>query len=494
MNHHTPHRNQRDTAFQTTNLNDQTIQEQLFCGLRFVICSFLFIGLFPETVSAQELTYRHQHHLFNINIDEQIGWKSLKEVWLHNDKEIRPHAQWRIDGDETPALPEGIVRRKLPEWNREAIAVSIDQHIGNQINREPGSVTIGRDDDGNVTFDGIGFPGRELNLDQAVTLTIYAIENEMNDIVLPVEEIQPEITITDDELRKNGIQELLTVGESNYSGSPANRQHNIANGVSKFNGQLIPKDSTFSFNAILGPVNAQTGYKKELVIQGSRTIPEYGGGLCQVSTTAYRGVWEYGLPIEARRNHSYAVVYYAPQGTDSTIYPPWTDLKFTNDTPGDLLIQTYTEGQKAYFLYYGTKDNRVAEIMGPYNWNEKPAPPKRTEFVSDLPPGEVRQVGSAVPGLSVAWFRTIQKDGVEQEPEAFYSHYEARPDFFQVGIGGSSSATASVAPSGATARGEQPVKTPMSNKTTVRRAPSSRRGAVSTRRNRRNVRANLLRY
>ena len=118
---------------------------------------------------------------------------------------------------------------------------------------------------------------------------------------------------------------------------------------------------------------------------GEHTLPEYGGGLCQVSTTAYRGVWEYGFPITGRRNHSFAVSYYAPHGTDATIYPPHTDMKFLNDSPGALLLQTYHENDRAYFIYYGTKDDRTAEVIGPYTWDFRPPPPDRTDYTTEDP-------------------------------------------------------------------------------------------------------------
>jgi vancomycin resistance protein YoaR len=79
----------------------------------------------------------------------------------------------------------------------------------------------------------------------------------------------------------------------------------------------------------------------ELVIKKEGTVPEFGGGLCQVSSTAFRAAMNGGLPITQRRNHAYAVQYYAPQGTDATIYPGVVDLKFINDTPGDILIWAF---------------------------------------------------------------------------------------------------------------------------------------------------------
>ncbi|MDO8469046.1 MAG: VanW family protein, partial [Candidatus Peribacter sp.] len=250
---------------------------------------------------------------------------------------------------------------------------------------------------------------------------------------------QPEITVQNSALTQQGIREVVSVGESDFSGSTGARRHNINVGLQTFNGTLIPQGTTFSFDETLGPVNAATGYYKELVIMGDKTLPDYGGGLCQVGTTFYRGLWEYGFPILERRNHSFAVHYYSPQGTDATIYPPHTDIKFLNDSPGTLLIQTYAdENNHAYFIYYGTRDARQSEVIGPYTWGFTAPPADRIEYTTEIPAGTTRKVGERVPGLKALWWRLVNGVGGEKE-ESVYSVYEARPRFDQIGIEATSS-------------------------------------------------------
>ncbi|HRH93038.1 MAG TPA: VanW family protein, partial [Candidatus Peribacteria bacterium] len=294
---------------------------------------------------------------------------------------------------------------------------------------------IWRNESGSVVFDGKGLPGRRMDVERAAALTREALEKSIATIVLPVTETQPAITVDDDDLRTLGIREVVTVGESVFTGSPKNRRQNIAVGVSKFNGHLIPQGSVFSFDEVLGPVNATTGYVKELVIQGDQTIPDYGGGLCQVSSTAYRGPWEYGLPIVQRKNHSYAVTYYSPQGTDATIYPPNVDMKFLNDTPGALLMQTFTdELDRAFFIYYGTHDDRRSEVFGPFISNRVLASrDEKTQYSADLAPGERKKVGERHDGLDAMWYRTVQMPGSGATTESYFSHYEARQLFYLVG-------------------------------------------------------------
>lgn len=394
-------------------------------------------GLFlPSIVLAAyvPLTFRYNHYLFFLDPDDYPAWRTTEEVWTFNSQEVVAPAELRVDGDAMPSLPVGMVRSSRLTWDKEAIRATLQREIASKFNREPGKVTIQRGDSGAIIFDGVGILGWRVDLDEAAMLTVEALKRGIVDIHLPVHELQPHVTVLDPKLQDLGIKEVVAIGESDYRGSPVARRHNIEMGLSKFNGYLVPQGEIFSFNEVLGPVNLSTGYKKELVILGEKTIPDYGGGLCQVSTTAYRGAWEYGFPLVKRRNHSYVVSYYGPYGTDATIYPPYTDIQFLNDSPGALLIQTHTDDDQASFIYYGTRDNRESEVIGPYTWGHRDPPPPRIEYTTDIPAGTTRKVGSPVPGLHAAWFRVVRGNGTGEIIEPTYSIYEARPLFTQIGV------------------------------------------------------------
>jgi vancomycin resistance protein YoaR len=203
-----------------------------------------------------------------------------------------------------------------------------------------------------------------------INLTASLAESNLEKITLPVLISEPKIKLAD--TNNLGINELVAIGESDFSGSPKNRRINISVGASKFNGLIIPAGQEFSFNAFLGDVDAEHGFLPELVIKPEGVTPEFGGGLCQVSSTTFRAAMNAGLPITARRNHSFAVKYYAPQGTDATIYPGSADLKFINNLTSSLLIKTTIVDSKLYFEFYGTKDDREISFEGPTQYDRKP--------------------------------------------------------------------------------------------------------------------------
>jgi vancomycin resistance protein YoaR len=218
--------------------------------------------------------------------------------------------------------------------------------------------------------------GKKLDIEETIKAIRLGLEKGNYQTELVLESLPSQIKTTN-EIEKLGIKTLIGTGESNFRGSPRNRILNIKVGSERFNGVLIPPGATFGFNENLGPVNKQTGYAPELVIKEHVTTPEYGGGICQISTTAFRAAIYSGLKIVERHNHAYPVAYYGTPGLDATVYPnqrTWrdgTDLKFINDTPGYILIQTKIEDTKLFFEFWGTSDGREVKLVGPVTYDRK---------------------------------------------------------------------------------------------------------------------------
>lgn len=248
-------------------------------------------------------------------------------------------------------------------------------------------------------------------------------------INLPVETVEPEVTT--EAVNQMGIKELLAVGRSNYAGSAASRIHNLTLASNKLNGILVPPGETFSFNGTIGEVSAATGYQSGFVIKEGKTILDDGGGVCQVSTTLFRAALNAGLPILERHPHSYRVSYYEQggfgPGLDATVWIPGVDLKFKNDTPNYLLIQSRVDTAKKELAFeiYGTSDGRTAEISPVKYWSRTAPPPDL--YIDDpaLPAGTVKQTERAIWGakVSVDW-KVTRGEEVLQE-KTFFSTYKA---------------------------------------------------------------------
>lgn len=292
----------------------------------------------------------------------------------------------------------------------------------------PKDVTITQNENGTITFDGDAQNGRWIMRKSFLHSLAIAVNDGITTVNLPMEDIPAKVNAPQ-ALADQGITQLLAVGYSTFRGSPINRMHNIVVGIAKFNGVIIPKGAEFSLGETLGPVDASTGYLPELVIKEGEILPEYGGGLCQVSSTIFRGALFAGLPITQRKAHTYAVAYYAlplGYGLDATVYPPQVDLKFVNDTPGAILIQSFVKGKEVYVKMYGTSDGRSAVLEGPQISTRKTTIREYTN--ADALPSGISPSVNINPGIfTTIWNRTVTYGDGKVAEDTFTSVYAAAP-------------------------------------------------------------------
>ncbi len=323
---------------------------------------------------------------FPISNEELIQWLMIngEEVTLNKER-VEDYLQYNI-------APEINRLAKMPQFTIE------DEKVKDW---EPGS------------------SGRKLLLEENAQNIVDNLLQEDEAISLEVEEIFYE----EAEGLVSEIREIIGTGHSNFAGSPYNRVHNIKLGADTYDGIIINPGEEFSTLKHLGPVNASTGYLPELIIKEGETIPEYGGGLCQISTTLFRTALQAGLPITARQEHSYRVSYYEPAGTDASIYNPWPDFKFVNDTDYHILIQSRIEGSDIYFDFWSTDDGRIVKLTDPAIYNITPPPPTKYIESEDLEPGEEKCTERAINGASTHFDYVVTYPDGESVEERFNSHY-----------------------------------------------------------------------
>lgn len=244
-------------------------------------------------------------------------------------------------------------------------------------------------EDGRATVFQQSQDGKAIDLDITAKTISDNIMSTRPSKEVPITVVVTKADVTNDTIDQLGIKELISEGVSYFPGSSANRITNIRVGSKRYNGVLLEPGEVFSFGEILGKVGPEQGYKEGRVILEGRTESQYGGGLCQVSSTAFRAALLAGLPILERYNHSFAVSYYTQPygvpGVDATIYYPSVDFKFKNDTANHILIQTELTGTTLKFRFYGTKE-KTGVIRGPnfiYGTND-PNQPSKTVFYRDI--------------------------------------------------------------------------------------------------------------
>jgi len=320
------------------------------------------------------------------------------DQWLKKDYQLSFSKNYRSEIENTDwcaykkSLPCFLMTSYKKE-NHIQKTVSISPHeeniksylkdLARQVNKDPQNAKL-KIEGGRATV--FSLEGKGITIDEeksfAYILDYLKNPSENNSIDLVYSEPEPEISI--ESIDTMGVSDLVGTGRSNFRGSPRNRIHNIKVAASRFDGILIKPEEEFSFVKNLGEVDGEHGYLPELVIKKNKTEPEFGGGICQVSTTAFRSAIYAGLEITARRNHAYPVSYYNPQGMDSTVYIPRPDLRFINNTPGYILIQTRIEGTELIFDFYGKSDGRRINVIGPEITERTPEGGLKTVFTQEV--------------------------------------------------------------------------------------------------------------
>jgi len=281
--------------------------------------------------------------------------------------------------------------------------------------------------------------GRHLNVPSTIQMINQMAPTADHEIPLVFDMIAPGApdTATGQQL---GVTEMISSATTYFSGSSEARRANIATAAAKFNGLMIAPGEEVSYSKYLGDVSAETGFTEGLIIYNGRTIKGIGGGVCQTSTTAFQAAFYAGFPINERTPHGYWVHYYdggEGKGMDATVYTPVVDLKFTNDTPYWLLIETFYDSANSSLTYkfFSTSDGRTVQKDGPYVSNIVPHGPSHYEENPELAAGQVKQVEWPVDGFDVVVNRTVYKDGAVLYQDRFFSQYIPWDAVYQVAPG-----------------------------------------------------------
>ncbi|MBI5022598.1 MAG: VanW family protein [Candidatus Magasanikbacteria bacterium] len=339
----------------------------------------------------------------NISVDKWLRWIKL----------VKKEKQAALDIDEK-LMTEDIVLT-APDVKRVMEEAKFTMQNGKVMEFSPGVV------------------GVSLNVNQTKLGISKILFGSATSTMIVVDKTEPLTQVTG--LNEMGIKEIIGVGRSNFKGSPPNRIHNIKIGANSLNGLLIAPGETFSLLKALGKIDGEHGYKTELVIKGNKTVPEFGGGLCQVATTFFRAMLASGLPVLERQSHSYRVPYYEPPvGIDATIYDPKPDLKFLNDTGNYILIQTKIEGTEVIFEFWGKKDGRQAVNSVPEVFNVKAPPPAKLIETLDLPAGKKKCTERAHAGADAVFTYTITYSNGTVKKQDFKSHYKPWGEVCLIGV------------------------------------------------------------
>lgn len=256
-------------------------------------------------------------------------------------------------------------------------------------------------------------PGTALNQEKLAADILEAVKNRDYDAVIPAEtnQIPAEVTKAEAKEKYKTLASFTTETTSN-----AKRNTNVRLAAQALNGTIIQPGEEFSFNKVIGQRTEEKGYQAAAAYNSGAVVQEVGGGVCQISSTLYKVVFQSGMKITFRRSHTFEPNYVTP-GQDATISWEEPDFRFVNTSKGPIGIRASYSNQKASVSIYGLPvleegitwdlDSKKVEEM------ELPAPVYEED--PTLEPGQEIVKSAGTRGSRWVTYKVVYQNGKEIE-------------------------------------------------------------------------------
>ncbi len=129
---------------------------------------------------------------------------------------------------------------------------------------------------------------------------------------------------------------------------------NVTLACKKLNGLILKSGDEFSFNALLGELTSQNGWKEASVFQGKKLTTALGGGATQVASALYQCVLKADLNITEIQHHTYATTF-MDLGHDVYTDGENADFRFCNTLPDPLCINATVSNGTLHISIVGTE-------------------------------------------------------------------------------------------------------------------------------------------
>lgn len=330
-----------------------------------------------------------------------------------------------------PAQIDIVVKEKLPP--------SLDfETTYNTLNREPVNAQFIKTS--RTTYEIKSHEmGRKIDSDKLKEILNYVEHRdtqEYEEIVLPVEFIEPEIT--DEELKAQLFRDTIgsyTTYFRTDTQNNINRGHNIELAAKSIDGTILLPGEEFSFNKIVGPRTPQNGYRIAHVFVEGQIRDGTGGGVCQVSTTLYNAVLRSNLEILERHNHMFTVGY-VPLGLDAAVSYGYADLVFKNTTGYPLIIYANVSNNTLSIRIRSTNDYPGLKVK--LATKTISSTPRTVQFIDDpsLPLGTTMISENGMDGYIVdTYIKVYNGDVLIREEKLHRSVYQMLPRKVIRGVG-----------------------------------------------------------
>lgn len=237
---------------------------------------------------------------------------------------------------------------------------------------------------------------------------------ENSELTFELKETKPSITA--EELKKvNGKISSFTT--SFRKGYDTGRDKNMEVALNYINGTVLMPGDVFSYYEKIGATTPEKGYELSNVYVADRIEKDYGGGVCQVSSTLYRAAMGANLRSVERRNHSMTVSYAEP-GLDATYASGYIDYKFKNNYNFPVYIQGYISGNNVVVNVFGNVEGMEGKTYKMVNEIIETYQPKLVEKQDpSMYVGEKKVQQNGMVGYKAKGYLVTYQNGVEINKE-----------------------------------------------------------------------------
>ncbi|QZY47245.1 VanW family protein [Mycolicibacterium austroafricanum] len=193
---------------------------------------------------------------------------------------------------------------------------------------------------------------------------------------------------------------VQVIGEFQTSGFSGDSGVNIKRAADAIDGIVVAPGETFSLNGATNPRTAANGYVEAGIILNGRPDSGVGGGVSQVATTLFNAAYFAGMELVEHQEHSYYISRY-PAGREATVFGDEIDVKFRNDGPTPVQIQTTWTSSAITVQLVGIKRYEVTSAQSP---RSAPTSPRTIT----IPAGESCSASSGAPGFTITDTRTLR--------------------------------------------------------------------------------------
>ncbi|HEY3397822.1 MAG TPA: VanW family protein [Armatimonadota bacterium] len=201
-------------------------------------------------------------------------------------------------------------------------------------------------------------------------------------------------------------EEVLGGFATSLTARTRGQRENATRAAQALDGAVIPPGGELSFNRAVGPWTADRGYVRAPVSYEGELIVDWGGGVCQTSTTLYNAALLAGLEVTARSRHSWAPRY-VPPGRDAAVAQASVDLRLRNPYPWPVRLHASASEDTLSFEVLGRLAGPVAEVQAE---QERTYPPDQlVQADPDAPAGSTHLQVRGRPGAQVAVYRRFRQ-------------------------------------------------------------------------------------